>query len=965
MQDSAYKINNLSEIDTELTEIKITGAREHNLKNINVNIPRDNFVVISGLSGSGKSSLAFDTLFAEGQRRYVECLSPYAKQFLGMMKKPDIDTIEGLSPAISIEQKSISHNPRSTVGTTTEIYDYIRLLFAKIGTQYCVDCDLPVVKRTLDQIISEIKSKYYDEEIVILAPLVKGRKGHYRELFETLMRQGFTRVRIDKRFTQLESDLKIDRYAIHDIELVIDKILVNDKSENRLYQSIELALDKAEGNVMISSTNTKDKNALTELYSINYSCPSCGISYEMPAPNNFSFNSPYGMCPQCQGLGSYLDFDINLLIPDNSISIYDGAIIPLGKVSTAWYWNLIKSFAQNHNINLKTPILKLSKEELDLLLYGQENYHNYDRNDSSEFYGIIDFLRRLSEIPTNKSQKQLIESCMKEQICSECEGSRLKKESLAIKIQNYNINDICTIDILDLLDLLKKIEKKISARQKQISNLIFKEINTRLDFLKDVGLSYISLNRSVRTLSGGESQRIRLASQIGSQLVGIMYVLDEPSIGLHQHDNNKLISSLKKLRDIGNTIIVVEHDKAMIELADYLIDIGPGAGIHGGEIILTGNPQDIINNKKKFFGYSKSLTAQYLTGDKIIEYSNNRRIGNGKTIEVIGAKGNNLKNVNLKLPLGTFICVTGMSGSGKSSLINDTLFPILSNHFNKNSIYSPLEYKKAIGIENIDKVIEIDQQPIGRTPRSNPATYTGIFTIIRDFYALLPESKIRAYKSGRFSFNVQGGRCEECQGAGIKKIEMNFLPDVYVTCDICNGKRYNNETLTVLYKNKSIADVLDMTVEEANEFFKDIPKLKKKISTLYEVGLGYIKLGQQAPTLSGGEAQRVKLATELSKISTGKTLYLLDEPTTGLHFEDVNLLLQLLDKLVEKGNTVLVIEHNLDVIKYADYIIDMGPEGGKFGGEIIAEGSPEEIIKSKKSLTGKYLKPELKSSLKK
>ena len=954
----------------ELSEIRITGAREHNLKNVDINIPRDNFVVITGLSGSGKSSLAFDTLYAEGQRRYVECLSPYAKQFLGMMKKPDVDTIEGLSPAISIEQKSISHNPRSTVGTTTEIYDYVRLLFAKIGIQYCIDCDLPVVKKTLDQIINEIQHKYKGQSVLILAPLVRGRKGHYRELFESMTKQGFTRVRIDGKIRLLEEGLKLERYNIHDIELVIDKIIASDAAEHRLYESVELALKRGEGTVMVQPYEVSNANQPVELYSIHNSCPGCGNSYDQPAPNIFSFNSPYGACPKCQGIGMIKDLDLSLSIPDDKVSILNGAILPLGKVEKNYLWTQVKSLADRKKINLKLPYRELSDIQKEILLYG---YPEEDpdvlidignRTFKIHHQGIISLLMLQYQNPPNVTHKRMLEEYVKDKVCPECEGTKLKKSSLAIRIHGYNINQLCSMDIPDIITASKEIEAKLSEREQTISHLIFKEIITRLSFLTEVGLSYLSLDRTVRTLSGGESQRIRLASQIGSQLVGIMYVLDEPSIGLHQHDNNKLINSLKKLRDIGNTVIVVEHDKAMIEQSDFLIDIGPGAGIHGGNIILTANPKELLKNINRHIGYQNSLTAQYLTGDKEIAIPEKRREGNGLFIEVKGAKGNNLKNVSLKLPLGTFTCITGMSGSGKSTLINDTLYPILTNHFQRISNLTPLEYKEVAGLDNIDKVIEIDQAPIGRTPRSNPATYTGIFTLIRDFYAMLPESKIRGYKSGRFSFNVPGGRCEECQGAGIKKIEMNFLPDVYVTCDVCDGKRYNSETLAVHFKHKSIADVLDMTVEEANEFFKDIPKIKKKLITLFEVGLGYITLGQQAPTLSGGEAQRVKLATELSKISTGKTLYLLDEPTTGLHFEDVNLLLTLLHKLVEKGNTVVVIEHNLDVVKCADYIIDLGPEGGKHGGLIIAEGTPEKLIRSTKSITGKYLKSEMKISIK-
>ncbi len=950
----------------ELSEIKISGAREHNLKNISLDIPRDKFVVITGLSGSGKSSLAFDTLYAEGQRRYVECLSPYAKQFLGIMKKPDVDVIEGLSPAISIEQKSVSHNPRSTVGTTTEVYDYLRLLFSKIGTQYCTECNIPVIKKNLDEIINEIKSTFSGKEILVLAPIVKGRKGQYKELINNLMGQGFTRIRLDGKIVKLSENLTIERYSIHDIELVVDKIFVSENSEKRLRDSVSLSIAKSDGVVMILEDDTNDSKY--SLFSVNNSCPGCGKSYDAPAPNSFSFNSPYGACQKCQGIGEIEDFGIENLLKNPELSIIDGAVPAMLDPLIAKEFTYFVELCNELELAVDIPVNKLSpnqfeelfdgKKEFDLAKIKKSNIY-IKANQFDYFRGVRGFFRFLLKAVGENNKINFASEFNSLITCPDCKGQRLRKESLFIKIQDYNITDLCNLNIIHLVSECSAIEQNFTDRQKAIAFTIIQEITTRSQFLINVGLSYLSLNRSVRTLSGGESQRIRLASQIGSQLVGVMYVLDEPSIGLHQHDNIKLIDSLKHLRDLGNTVIVVEHDKQMIEMSDYLIDIGPGAGIHGGEIILTGNPVDIINRKDMYLGYRNSVTAQYLTGEKSINIPNTRRTGNGNFIELNGAKGNNLKKVDLKLPLGLFVCITGMSGSGKSSLINDTLYPILSRHFNRKSTLVPLPYNSVSGLEHIDKIIEIDQQPIGRTPRSNPATYTGIFTLIRDFFAMLPESKIRGYKSGRFSFNVEGGRCAECQGAGIKKIEMNFLPDVYVTCDECNGKRYNTETLMVKYRDHSIADVLDMTVEEANEFFKDIPKLKKKISTLFEVGLGYITLGQQAPTLSGGEAQRVKLATELSKVSTGKTLYLLDEPTTGLHFEDVNVLLKLLDKLVDKGNTVVVIEHNLDVIKCADYIIDLGPEGGAEGGKIVAQGTPEKIVKSRLSTTGKYLKQEL------
>jgi excinuclease ABC subunit A len=949
--------------ENELSEISVSGAREHNLKNINIKIPRDKFIVITGLSGSGKSSLAFDTIYAEGQRRYVECLSPYAKQYLGMMKKPDVDRIEGLSPSISIEQKSISHSPRSTVGTTTEIYDYLRLLYAKIGIQYCVDCDLPVIQKTGDQIISEIFTKHLKKKVIILSPLVKARKGHYRELFEVLIRQGFTKVRVDSKVKDLKEGMKLDRYSIHDIELVIDKCVVDISQEHRIIESVDLALKRGEGTMSLLY-NGDDDNEIVELYSTHYACPNCAKAYEKLAPNMFSFNSPYGACPKCQGIGTHKELDITKIF-DKEKSIEEGGILPLTLNKNNWVWIQLHILTDYMGINTKIPIKDLPKKQIEYL-FNPEEYKKLsaevkinpkiNMNFQFQFEGLNPLLKHQYE-NANNTQRKVLEQFFKELTCNECNGGRLKKENLAVKVYGFTIQDICSKDIDETLEIAKNITTNLNDREQKIANIIFNEITARLEFLQQVGLTYLSLGRNVNTLSGGESQRIRLASQIGSKLVGITYVLDEPSIGLHQHDNDKLITSLKNLRDLGNTVLVVEHDKAMIEHSDHFIDIGPGAGIHGGEIILEADPKEIKNLSPEIL--EKSLTAKYLLNIKRIEIPEERRSGNGNFLSLKGCKGNNLNNVDLQIPLGKFVCITGMSGSGKSSLINDTLYPILAHfYFNNNSIY-PLEYSKIEGLDFIDKVIEIDQSPIGRTPRSNPATYTGLFTYIRDYFAMLPESRIRGYKSGRFSFNVEGGRCEECQGAGIKKIEMNFLPDVYVKCDSCEGKRYNSETLTVKYNGKSISNVLDMTVEEANEFFTDIPKLKKILKTLFEVGLGYITLGQQAPTLSGGEAQRVKLATELAKTGTGKTLYLLDEPTTGLHFEDINVLLKLLQKLVDKGNTVVVIEHNLDVIKCADWIIDLGPYGGKNGGKIIAEGTPETIVKTKKSITGRYLKAEL------
>ena len=940
--------------------IKVRGAREHNLKNINIEIPRNKFIVITGLSGSGKSTLAFDTIYSEGHRRYVDCLSAYSRQFIGNYKKPEVDLIEGISPSISIEQKTISHNPRSTVGTVTEIYDYLRLLFAKIGVQFCPTCKIPVEKRNLDQIIKELIDKHFGKKVQILAPVVRGRKGHYRELFEQFLRLGFISVRVDGEFLELVEDMKVSRYQTHNIELVVDKLTIDEKQEERLYQSCDLALNYGEGTIIVYNMD----NGEEILLSTHYSCPKCGRAFEPLAPNSFSYNSRYGACPKCDGLGELFDFDLDLLIPDKELSISDGAIEILKDSRFLWLLEQIVAFAQKFKIDLEKPIKELHENELNLLLFGDpeepiEITLKMKHSNSAykvTYNGVVNALRQIyknSEAPT---LIKTLEKYIRGFPCPVCNGARLKEDNLNVFVHGYSIHDIASRDITSAKNVLKDIFNQLDDRERQITRLIFKELFDRLEFLEKLGIAYVSIDRSVRTLSGGESQRIRLAAQLGSELVGVTYVLDEPSIGLHQFDNHRLIDSLKKLRDIGNTVIVVEHDKATIENADYIIDLGPRAGIEGGEVLLATTPDKlkILNDKVK----KKSLTVQYLLNKKKIEIPKKRRKGNGKAIVLYGAKGNNLKNVTLRLPLGLFVCVTGLSGSGKSSLINDTLYPILSNHFYQSNL-KPLPYDSIEGIEYIDKIIEIDQSPIGRTPRSNPATYTGVFTEIRNFYAMLPESRIRGYKPGRFSFNIPGGRCEDCQGGGMKEIEMNFLPEVYVICDTCGGKRYNDETLAVKYKDKSIADVLEMTVGEALEFFKDIPKIKKVLQTLYDVGLGYIKLGQQAPTLSGGEAQRVKLATELSKRSTGRTLYLLDEPTTGLHFEDIRLLLKLLNELVDKGNTVVVIEHNLDVIKCADWIIDLGPKGGDEGGEIIAEGTPEEIARNPRSLTGMFLKHEL------
>lgn len=939
----------------EKDKIIVKGAREHNLKNIDVEIPRESFTVITGLSGSGKSSLAFDTIYAEGQRRYIESLSAYARQFLDMLEKPDVDLIDGLSPAISIEQKSTSGNPRSTVGTVTEIYDYLRLLFARVGTPHCYNCGKPVVKQSSNQIIDSILTNFNGKKITVLAPVIRGRKGHYRELFEEILSDGFLKVRIDGEYFEIYKGFSVDRYKLHNIEIAVDKLQVSEKSRNRLTESIDVALNYG-GGIVIVDTGKEDK-----IFSRHLACLDCGISYRELAPNSFSFNSPYGSCPNCEGLGEIKELDINLIIPDWDKSINEEAIAALGKPRPIWFFNQLEAIGEKYGFNFDTKLKDLTEEQKEILLHGTKDKipftYTYGKGKPvtylHRFTGLMEYLKNYYSTTTSSSIREWVESFMNTVTCPVCNGGRLKKESLSVKFAGKNISEITNLSINRTIEFFSKL--KLSGREAQIAKPILKEITTRLHFLSNVGLDYLSLNRSARTLSGGESQRIRLATQIGSQLAGVLYVLDEPSIGLHQSDNIKLINSLKELRDLGNTVIVVEHDKETIENSDYIIDLGPGAGEHGGKVCISGETKKLVDSKNGF----DSITLSYLKHKKEIKVPEQRRKGNGKYILLKGASGNNLKNVDLKIPLGTLTLVTGVSGSGKSSLINETLVKILMRKFYKSAVV-PLPYKSVEGLENIDKVIEIDQSPIGRTPRSNPATYTGLFTLIRDLFAQLPESKMRGYAPGRFSFNVEGGRCEACSGDGVKKIEMNFLPDVYVTCDVCHGKRYNRETLQVLYKTKSIADVLDMRVDEAIEFFEDLPRIKRKIKAIHDVGLGYIRLGQQATTLSGGEAQRVKLATELSKVSTGKTLYILDEPTTGLHFEDVNILMNVLNKLVDKGNTVIVIEHNLDVIKLADWIIDLGPGGGEFGGEIIAEGTPEEIVNNKKSLTGKFLKKELK-----
>ena len=939
----------------EKDRIIVKGAREHNLKNIDVEIPRESFTVITGLSGSGKSSLAFDTIYAEGQRRYIESLSAYARQFLDMLEKPDVDLIDGLSPAISIEQKSTSGNPRSTVGTVTEIYDYLRLLFARVGTPHCYNCGKPVVKQSSNQIIDSILTNYSGKKITVLAPVVRGRKGHYRELFEEILSDGFLKVRVDGDYFEIYKGFSVDRYKLHNIEIAVDKLQISEKSRNRLTESIDVALNYG-GGIVIIDTGKEDK-----VYSRHLACLDCGISYRELAPNSFSFNSPYGSCPNCEGLGEIKELDINLIIPDWDKSINEEAIAALGKPRQIWFFNQLEAIGLKYGFNFDTKLKDLTEEQKEILLHGTKDKipftYSYGKGKPvtylHRFTGLMEYLKNYYSTTTSASIREWVESFMNTVTCPVCNGGRLKKESLSVKFAGKNISEITNLSINRAIEFFSKL--KLTGRDAQIAKPILKEITTRLQFLSNVGLDYLTLNRSARTLSGGESQRIRLATQIGSQLAGVLYVLDEPSIGLHQSDNIKLINSLKELRDLGNTVIVVEHDKETIENSDYMIDLGPGAGEHGGKVCIAGETKKLVDSKNGF----DSITLSYLKHRKEIKIPDQRRKGNGNFILLKGASGNNLKNVDLKIPLGTLTLVTGVSGSGKSSLINETLVKILMRKFYKSAVV-PLPYKSVEGLENIDKVIEIDQSPIGRTPRSNPATYTGLFTLIRDLFAQLPESKMRGYEPGRFSFNVEGGRCEACSGDGVKKIEMNFLPDVYVTCDVCHGKRYNRETLQVLYKTKSIADVLDMRVDEALEFFEDLPRIKRKIKAIHDVGLGYIRLGQQATTLSGGEAQRVKLATELSKVSTGKTLYILDEPTTGLHFEDVNILMDVLNKLVDKGNTVIVIEHNLDVIKLADWIIDLGPGGGEFGGEIIAEGIPEEIVNNKKSLTGKFLKKELK-----
>jgi len=956
--------------DMNEDKLIVKGARVHNLKNIDVEMPRDRLIVITGLSGSGKSSLAFDTIYAEGQRRYVESLSSYARQFLGIMERPDVDYIEGLSPSISIEQKTVGTNPRSTVGTVTEIYDFLRLLFARVGTQFCYNCGRRVQRQTVDQIIDAILQYPAGSKIQILAPVVKGRKGHYRELFEQILKDGFVRVRVDGEIREITDGMKVDRYKIHTIEIVVDRVAVKKEARSRVAESVEVALRYGNG-VLTVFDGEKD-----QLYSSHFACHTCGISFEEPAPNSFSFNSPAGSCPECEGLGEKKAFNLQLIFPDERRSINEEGIAPLGKPRATWMFSQIRAVAKRYGFDFDTPLEKLSPKARQVLLHGagDEKFEiEYSKPGGRSvtyrhrYSGLMDMLKRFYEESNSNNIRDWVESFMTTSRCESCGGGRLRKESLAIRLEDagsgklYTIHDVVSLSIRSAKEFFSAMS--LTSRQSEIARPVLKEITQRLDFMLNVGLDYLTLDRSARSLSGGEGQRIRLATQIGTQLVGVLYILDEPSIGLHQRDNIKLISSLKSLRDLGNTVIVVEHDKETIQSADYVIDLGPGAGEHGGYVVTSGHPTELkVRNdrlKSSGNGYDgQSLTALYLRGKRTIDIPKTRRHGTGKWVILTGATGNNLKSLDVKIPLGRLVCITGVSGSGKSTLINETLYPILSNRFYRTRVV-PLPYKSVRGLENIDKVIDIDQSPIGRTPRSNPSTYTGVFTLIRDLFTQLPEAKIRGYKAGRFSFNVKGGRCEGCEGDGLRKIEMNFLPDVYVLCDVCKGRRYNRETLEVHFKGKSISDVLEMTVEDAMELFSEFPRILRHLETLHDVGLGYIRLGQQATTLSGGEAQRVKLSTELSKVGTGKTLYILDEPTTGLHFEDIRMLLSVLNKLVDKGNTVIVIEHNLDVVKTADWIIDLGPEGGDEGGRIVAEGAPEEVAKVKASYTGAFLSKEL------
>jgi len=937
-------------IEENSDSVSVYGARVHNLKNIDVQIPHNKLTVITGLSGSGKSSLAFDTIFAEGQRRYIETFSSYARNMLGVLERPDVDKITGLCPVISIEQKTVNKNPRSTIGTVTEVYDFLRLLFARIGEAVSYKSGEKMVKYTEEKIVDLIIEKYSGKKTMVMSPLINNRKGHYKELFEQLRKKGYLNVRIDGKIQEILPSLKLDRYKNHSIELVVDKLKVDGKDRQRLKDTVATAMKQGDGIIMLYCVEDDSIN----YYSKTLMDPVSGLSYREPAPHNFSFNSPQGACPKCKGLGYINQIDLGKIIPDMSKSIYAGAILPLGSYKNNFIFNQIAAICENAGYTLKTPVKDLPEEVLDDILNGSDIKIKYEGGVSSNYFATYDGIIKYIEMQQNddvsaKAQKWAGQF-YSQIVCPECKGARLNKEALHYYIDGKNIFDLATMEISDLMQWVNQVESKLTSQQQAIAREILKEISSRLHFLNEVGLDYLSLNRNSASLSGGESQRIRLATQIGSQLVNVLYILDEPSIGLHQRDNDRLIKSLKELRDIGNTIIVVEHDKDMMLEADYIVDIGPKAGRKGGYVVFAGTPKQMLN--------SDTITADYINGKREIPVPSVRRKGNGHFLELKGCKGNNLKNVDVKFPLGLFLCVTGVSGSGKSTLINDTLQPMLSQKF-YNSLKEPLEYKELLGLEYVDKVVTVDQAPIGRSPRSNAATYTGVFSDIRNIFVELPESKIRGYKPGRFSFNVSGGRCEACKGNGYKSIEMNFLPDVLVPCEVCNGKRYNRETLEVRFKGKSIADVLDMTINQAVEFFESFPAILNKIKVLQDVGLGYIKLGQPSCTLSGGESQRVKLAAELSKRDTGNTLFILDEPTTGLHFEDIKILLGVLNELVERGNTVLVIEHNMDVIKSADYIIDMGPEGGKNGGQVVAQGTPEEIIKSSNSITAAFLKKEL------
>ena len=939
-----------------LKKIVVKGAKEHNLKNVSLEIPKEKLVVITGLSGSGKSSLAFDTIYAEGQRRYIETFSAYARQFLGGLERPDVDKIEGLSPVIAIEQKTTSKNPRSTVGTITEIYDFLRLLFARAGEAYSYNTGEKMVSYTDTQIKDLIIEHYKDKRVSVLAPVIRSRKGHYRELFENIAKQGFVKVRTNGEIRDIVKGMKLDRYKTHDIEIVIDRLKIDDNTDaqKRLDESIKTAMYHGDDVLMIMEQETGE----VRFFSRNLMCPTTGISYPNPEPNTFSFNSPKGACPSCSGIGTLYKVNEDRIIPDKTKSIKNGGLAPHGPQKKNWVFSQLQLIAERFDFSLTDPIEKIPQEAMNMIMNGGKEKFSKEsktigitREYKIDFEGVATFIEETYKNNDSSSLRRWAKEYMDKIECPTCSGTRLKKESLYFKIDNKNIAELANLDISDLVALFEDLEDRLSEKQKKIGTEVVKEIRTRLQFLEDVGLTYLNLNRSSKSLSGGEAQRIRLATQIGSQLVGVLYILDEPSIGLHQRDNEKLINSLESLRDIGNSVIVVEHDKDMIERADHVIDIGPKAGKHGGEIISQGPPSEMQKNR--------TLTADYLSGKREIAVPKERRKGNGKKIKLTGATGNNLKNVSVEFPLGKMIAVTGVSGSGKSTLINETLYPIMNAHY-FNGVKEPKPYKKIKGLEHIDKVIDINQSPIGRTPRSNPATYTGVFSEIRSLFAKTPEALIRGYKPGRFSFNVKGGRCETCKGGGLRVIEMNFLPDVYVECETCHGKRFNRETLEIRYKGKSIADVLEMTIDEATDFFEPIPKIYRKLYTIKNVGLGYITLGQQSTTLSGGEAQRIKLATELSKRDTGNTFYILDEPTTGLHFEDIRVLMEVLNKLTNKGNTVLIIEHNLDVIKMADHIIDIGPEGGKGGGEVIITGTPEEVAKNKKSHTARFLKKELK-----